>query len=148
MMVNKVGNKTMMLFFSVMIAIIFRPQYVESIILNSNPFWMPLEFDIGKGYFKANVFIFGLKQDAGLIRICVNAIATNHKLCHYMNAIEEEGQKPQIAVHGGIFVFPGAQVPIGTKATVCLDLLTVGKIQCKNITSTSTQREQIVDFFM
>ena len=54
--------------------------------LYSNPFWMPLEFDLGKGYFKSNVFILGLKSDTGLVKICVTIMTTKHELCHYMNA--------------------------------------------------------------
>ena len=45
-----------------------------------------LEFDLGKGYFKSNVFILGLKSDTGLVKICVTIMTTKHELCHYMNA--------------------------------------------------------------
>ena len=122
----------------------------EASTVQSNPFWMPLEFDIGKGYFKANVFIAGLKEDAGLIKVCVSPEATNHTLCHFMDAAEEEGQivAPGISVHAGIFVFPSSHVPVNTDVNVCVTVLNNEKIQCKTIRNTSETVEEMVDIYL
>jgi hypothetical protein len=122
----------------------------EASIVQSNPFWMPLEFDIGKGYFKANVFIAGLKEDAGIIKICVNSEATNHTLCHYMSAVEE-GQivAPGVSVHAGIFVFPSSHVPVNTDVNVCVTILKNDeKTQCKTIRNSSEAVEEMVDIYL
>ena len=118
----------------------------EAYIVQSNPFWMPLEFDIGKGYFKANVFIADLKEDAGLLKVCVNSEATNHTLCHYMNAVEE-GQivSRGISVHAGIFVFPSSHVPVDTDVHVCVTVLKDKKTSCKTISNTPEMEEEMVD---
>jgi hypothetical protein len=111
---------------------------------------MPLEFDIGTGYFKANVFIAGLKEDAGLIKVCVNSEATNRTLCHYMNAVEEEGRiiAPNVSVHAGIFVFPSSHVPVNTDVNVCVTVLKDEKTQCKTIRNTSEEIEEMVDIYL
>jgi hypothetical protein len=125
------------------------PHYdiVEASTVHSDPFWMPKEFDIGEGYFKANIFILGLKENTGLINVCVSSQATDHKLCHYMNAAEEEGQviAPNISVHAGIFVFPSSYVPVDTDVDVCITILSTGKIFCKDTLNSSEQKEETVD---
>lgn len=123
---------------------------IEASVVQSNPFWMPLEFDIGTGYFKANVFIAGLAEDAGLIKICVNSQTTNHTLCHYMNAVEEEGQivAPTVSIHAGIFVFPSSYVPVDSDVNVCVTVLTDEKTQCKTMRNTSEAVEEMVDIYL
>jgi hypothetical protein len=108
---------------------------------------MPLEFDIGAGYYKANVFITGLNVDTEIIKVCVNSEATSHKLCHYMNASEEEGQvmSPYMAVHAGIFVFPSTQVPVNTNVTACVTVLMNQSISCKTVNSSYDESEQMID---
>lgn len=124
--------------------------HIEASFVQSNPFWMPLEFDIGTGYFKANVFIAGLAEDAGLIKICVNSQTTNHTLCHYMNAIEEEGQmvSPNVSVHAGIFVFPSSFVPVDTDVNVCVTVMKDHKTICKTIGNTADAKEEMVDIYL
>lgn len=121
--------------------------YIESAVLQTNPFWMPLEFDIGEGYFKANVFINGLKDDAGLMKVCVHPESTNHKLCHYMNATEEEGQiiSPYVSVHAGIFVFRSSLVPEETNVDACVTLLKDQRTVCKTIINTREGTEEMID---
>lgn len=120
---------------------------IEGVILQTNPFWMPLEFDIGKGYFKANVFLNGLKEDTGLIKVCVTPESTNHKLCHYMNATEEEGQiiSPHVSVHAGIYVFRSSLVPADTNVNVCVNILKDQRTVCKTISNTPKGMEQMID---
>lgn len=120
---------------------------IEGAILQTNPFWMPLEFDIGKGYFKANVFINGLKEDAGLIKVCVLPESTSHKLCHYMNATEEEGQiiSPYVSAHAGIFVFRSSLVPEGTNVDACVTLLKDQRTVCKTVDNTREETEEMID---
>lgn len=121
--------------------------YVEASISNSYPFWMPLEFDIGKGYFKVNVFILNLQEDTGLIKICAIALDTDHRLCHYMNAAEEEHQilSPNVSIHAGIFVFPSFQVPVNTNVEICVTTLNNEQTVCKTITNTTDSKEEAVD---
>src|SRR5262245_50909518 len=127
----------------------FGPAYfnTEALIVQSNPFWMPLEFDIGAGYFKTNVFVQGFKNDTGLAKVCVTAEATNRTLCHYMNPVEEEGQiiSPYSSVHAGIFVFPSSQIPVNSTANVCITILRDQKTICENITNDPKTIEQMVD---
>ena len=120
---------------------------IEGAILQTNPFWMPLEFDIGKGYFKANVFINGLKEDTGLIKVCVSPESTNHKLCHYMNAIEEEGQiiSPYVSVHAGIYVFRSSVVPADTNVNACVSILKDQRTVCKTVMNTQEGTEEMID---
>ena len=120
---------------------------IEGAILQTNPFWMPLEFDIGKGYFKANVFINGLKEDTGLIKVCVIPESTNHKLCHYMNATEEEGQiiSPYVSVHAGIYVFRSSLVPADTNVNVCVSILEDQRTVCKTVSNTQKETEEMID---
>ena len=126
---------------------LFNYTYIEGAVLQTNPFWMPLEFDIGKGYFKANVFINGLKEDAGLMKVCVLPESTNHKLCHYMNATEEEGQiiSPYVSVHAGIFVFRSSLVPEDTNVNACVTLLKDQRTVCKTIINTREGTEEMID---
>ncbi len=121
--------------------------YIEGAVLQTNPFWMPLEFDIGKGYFKANVFINGLKEDAGLIKVCVLPESKSPKLCHYMNATEEKGQiiSPYVSVHAGIFVFRSSLVPEETNVNACVTLLKDQRIVCKTIINTREATEEMID---
>ena len=120
---------------------------IEGVILQTNPFWMPLEFDIGKGYFKANVFINGLKEDTGLIKVCVIPESMNHKLCHYMNATEEEGQiiSPYASVHAGIYVFRSSLVPADTNVNVCVSILEDQRTVCKTASNTQKETEEMID---
>lgn len=120
---------------------------VEAAVVETNPFWMPLEFDIGTGYFKANVFIAGLKTDIGLVKICVTSEVTNHKLCHYMNAAEEEGQiiSAGVSAHAGIFVFPSSQIPLDSNVNVCLTVMKDGKTFCKTVKNSGTTTDEMVD---
>lgn len=120
---------------------------IEASVVQSNPFWMPLEFDIGTGYFKANVFIAGIKEDAGLIKICVNSQATNRTLCHYMNAVEEEGQivAPDVSVHAGIFVFPSSYIPVDTDVNICVTVLKDHNTICKTIRNTPDAKEEMIN---
>jgi hypothetical protein len=121
--------------------------YTEGAVLQTNPFWMPLELDIGQGYFKANVFINGLKEDTGLIKVCVVPESTSHKLCHYMNATEEEGQiiSPYVSVHAGIFVFRSSLVPEDTNVNVCVTLLRDQRNICKTTSNAQEAAEQMID---
>lgn len=121
--------------------------YVEGAVLQTNPFWMSLEFDIGKGYFKANVFINGLMEDSGLIKVCVLPESTSHKLCHYMNATEEEGQiiSPYVSVHAGIFVFRSSLVPEETNVNACVTLLKDQRTVCKTVSNTREGTEEMID---
>ena len=123
---------------------------IEASVVQSNPFWMPLEFDIGMGYFKANVFIAGLAEDAGLIKICVNSQASNRTLCHYMNAVEEERQivAPNVSVHAGIFVFPSSYVPVDTDVNICVTVVKDHKAICKTISNTADVKEEMVDIYL
>jgi hypothetical protein len=133
---------------SILITITLMLNYnIEGAILQSNPFWMPLEFDIGTGYFKANVFINGLKEDTGLIKVCVTPESTNHKLCHYMNATEEEGQiiSPHVSVHAGIYVFRSSEVPADTNVNVCVSILKDQRTVCKTISNTPKAMEEMID---
>jgi hypothetical protein len=127
--------------------ILYSGSTVEAAIVQTNPFWMPLEFDIGTGYFKANVFIAGLKSDTGLLKICVTSNVTNHKLCHYMDAAEEEGQiiSSGVSAHAGIFVFPSSQVPPNSNASVCLTVMKDEKTICKTIYNSGKSTEELVD---
>lgn len=120
---------------------------IEASVVRSNPFWMPLEFDIGKGYFKTNIFIAGLHENTGIVKVCVTSQATNHTLCHYMNAAEEEGQiiAPYVSVHAGIYVFPSFQVPVDTDLNVCVTILNDDKILCKSIRNTGVTTEEMVN---
>lgn len=120
---------------------------IEGAILQTNPFWMPLEFNIGKGYFKANVFINGLKADTGLIKICVVPESTNHTLCHYMNATEEEGQiiSQYVSVHAGIYVFRSSLVPADTNVNACVSILKDQKVVCKTVINTQKGTEEMID---
>jgi hypothetical protein len=108
---------------------------------------MPLEFDIGKGYFRTNVFIAGMKGDTGLIKVCVTSQVTNHTLCHYMNAAEEEGQiiSPYVLVHAGIYVFPSFQIPVGTDLNVCATILKDDKKLCNTVRNNGETAEELVD---
>jgi hypothetical protein len=137
------------IFYAISLMSLLYPQRVESLIIVSNPFWMPLEFDLGKGYFKANVFIYGLQKDTGLVKICIT-INTQHKLCHYMDAVEEEGQiiNSHVSVHAGLFVFPSTQVPIDAKAIACLTILKSSKTFCEEVDTTLQMRETTVDFHL
>ena len=65
-----------------------------------------------------------------------------------MNGAEEEGQviAPNVSVHAGIFVFPSSYVPVDTNVNVCLTILNTGKTLCKDITNSSEEKEEIVDF--
>jgi len=122
----------------------------EASIVQSNPFWMPLEFDIGKGYFKANVFLNGLKADTGLMKVCVTPEFTNHKLCHYMNATEEEEEEgqiisPYVSVHAGIYVFRSSLVPPDTNVNVCVNILKDQRTVCKTISNTPKGIELMID---
>jgi hypothetical protein len=152
---RKIGKKHLISTFRAMsisillfISFILYYSYVEASVVQSNPFWMPLEFDIGTGYFKANVFISGLKVDTGLLKICVISQATNHKLCHYMNAAEEEGQiiHPYVSVHAGIYVFPSSQVPVDTDVNVCVTILKDNKIICKTVSNSAETTEEMARF--
>jgi len=118
---------------------------VGALVTRGNPFWLPLEFDIGTGYFKTNVSILGLKDDTGLIKVCVTPEAIRHKLCHYMNA-QEEGQviAPNITVHAGIYVFPSSYIPIGSNLDICITILGEQKAVCKVINNTSKEIEERV----
>jgi len=130
------------------ISFILYYSYVEASVVQTNPFWMPLEFDIGKGFFKTNVFIAGLKGDTGLIKVCVTSQVTNHKICHYMNAAEEEGQiiRPYVSVHAGIYVFPSSQVPVGTDVNVCVTILKDNKTICKTVSNSAETTEEMARF--
>jgi len=120
---------------------------IEASFVRSNPFWMPLEFDIGKGYFKTNVFIAGLNENTGIVKVCVTSQVTNHTLCHYMNAAEEEGQilAPYVSAHAGIYVFPSFQVPVDTDLNVCVTILKDDKILCKSIRNSGDTTEEMVN---
>jgi hypothetical protein len=120
---------------------------IEGAILQTNPFWMPLEFDIGKGYFKANVFLNGVQKDTGLIKVCVTPESSSHNSCHYMNATEEEGQiiAPYVSVHAGIYVFRSSLVPPDSNVNVCASILKDQRTLCKSISNTAKGMEQIVD---
>ena len=120
---------------------------VEGAILQTNPFWMPLEFDIGRGYFKANVFINGLEEETGLIKVCVSPEATNHTLCHYMNATEEKGQiiSPYVSVHAGIYVFRVSLVPADTDVNACVTILKEQRTVCNTIINTQEGTEEMID---
>lgn len=120
---------------------------IEASFVRSNPFWMPLEFDIGKGYFRTNVFIAGLTEDTGIIKVCVTSQVTNHTLCHYMNAAEEEGQiiSPYTLGHAGIYVFPSFQVPVDTDLNVCVTILKNDKILCNTVRNSGDTTEEMVD---
>lgn len=123
---------------------------IEATVVQSNPFWMPLEFDIGTGYFKANVFIAGLKEETGLIKVCVTPEASNRNLCHYMNSTEEEGQiiAPNVSVHAGIYVFPSSYVPVDTDVNICVTVLKDQKTLCKTIRNTHEAKEEMVDIYL
>ena len=116
-----------------------------AIITQGKPFWMPLEFDIGTGYFKTNVFIVGLKEDTGLIKICVTPETIRYKLCHYMNA-QEDGQiiAPNVSVHAGIYVFPSSYIPVDSNLDVCITILKDQKAFCKVISNTAESIEEKV----
>jgi len=120
---------------------------IEGAILQTNPFWMPLEFDIVKGYFKANVFLNGLQKETGIIKVCVTPESSSHNLCHYMNATEEEGQiiSPYVSVHAGIYVFRSSLVPPDTNVNVCASILKDQRTVCKSINNTAKGMEQMVD---
>ncbi|HKQ21706.1 MAG TPA: hypothetical protein VJS91_06680 [Nitrososphaeraceae archaeon] len=130
-----------------LISIMLYSTNIEASLVQSNPFWMPLEFDIGEGYFKANVFVAGLKNTSGLIKICATSQATNHTLCHYMNAPEEEGKiiSPYIAVHAGIYVFPNSQIPVNTNLNVCVTTLKDDKVFCKTVRNSGETTEEMID---
>lgn len=158
MTVSKIRGKPLIAFISpltiptllfILFTVHFSGNDTDASIFQSNPFWMPLEFDIGKGYFKANVFIAGLKEDAGLIKVCVNPEATNHTLCHYMNAVEE-GQivTPGVSVHAGIFVFPSSHVAVDTDVHVCVTILNDKKTSCKTIRNSPETVEEMVDIYL
>jgi len=131
----------------ILILLVSSPFYAEASIVTSHPFWMPLEFEIGNGYFKVNVFILNQQENAGLIKVCAIAINTDHRLCHYMNAMEEEHQtiSPNVPVHAGIFVFPSFQVPVNSEVDVCVSTLNDDRMTCKTITNTDESKEEIVD---
>lgn len=120
---------------------------IEGAVLQTNPFWMPLEFDIGKGYFRANVFINGLKEDSGLLKVCVIPESTSHKLCHYMNATEEEGQivSPYVSVHAGIFVFRSSLVPDDTNVDACVSIMKDQRTVCNTVTNSRDRTEEMID---
>lgn len=120
---------------------------VEGAVLQTNPFWMPLEFDIGKGYFRANVFINGLEEDTGLVKVCVLPENTSHKLCHYMNATEEEGQvvSPYVSVHAGIFVFRSSLVPDDTNVNACVSIIKDQRTVCNTVTNSRDRTEEMID---
>lgn len=145
-LISSFSNKSIIIFLFISLLVLYLSR-VEASTVQSNPFWMPLEFDIGKGYFKTNVFIAGLKGDTGLIKVCVTSNITNHKLCHYMNAAEEEGQiiSPYVSVHAGIYVFPSFQVPVDTDLNVCVTILENHKTLCKTVTNTGKTSEEMVD---
>ena len=116
-----------------------------AIITQGKPFWMPLEFDIGTGYFKTNVFIEGLKEDTGLIKVCVTPETIRDKLCHYMNA-QEEGQmiSPNTSVHAGIYVFPSSYIPVNSIINVCVTILENQETICKKVHNTPQSIEEKV----
>jgi hypothetical protein len=121
--------------------------YIDGAVLQTNPFWMPLEFDIGEGYFKANVFINDLKEDAGLIKVCVLPESTTDKLCHYMNATEEQGQiiSPYVSVHAGIFVYRSSLIPEETNVNACVTLLKDQRTVCKTLSNGREGTEEMID---
>jgi len=130
------------------ISILYSISFISNtgaIITQADPFWMPLEFDIGTGYFKTNVFIVGLNEDTGLIKVCVTPEVISHKLCHYMNALEE-GQiiAPSISVHAGIYVFPSSDIPVDSSLDICITILKDQKTLCKVINNTPEAKEEMV----
>ena len=141
-------DKSQIVLFSIFATSIFHLTLlgnVEAIITQGSPFWIPLEFDIGDGYFKTNVSILGLKEDSGLIKVCVIPEAIRHKLCHYMDA-QEEGQiiRPNFTVHAGIYAFPSSYIPIDSTLDICITILKDQKTLCKVITNTPEEMEERV----
>jgi hypothetical protein len=118
----------------------------EALIIQSNPFWMPLEFDIGKGYYKVNVFITGLSEDSGLLKICVTFKGTSVGWCHYMDA-KEEGQivAPNVSVHAGIFVFPHSEISNDQMIETCVTIIKDERSICKNNFFSTENDELMVD---
>lgn len=145
-LISSFSNKSIIILLFISLVLYFIR--VEASTVQSNPFWMPLEFDIGEGYFKTNVFIAGLKEDTGLIKVCVTSQDTKHNLCHYMNAAEEEGQiiAPNISVHAGIYVFPSSQVPDDTNVNVCVTVMKDQSTLCKTVTNYPESTEEMIDF--
>jgi hypothetical protein len=120
---------------------------VESTSIESEkPFWIPYRLNVGEDYFKINVFMLGIKEDTGLIKICVTSIFHGSHLCHYMDAYEE-GQiiRPFVSVHGGIFVFPSNQVPENSSIDICVTLMSYDVKSCKTVINTSANTEELVD---
>jgi hypothetical protein len=97
----------------------------------------------------ADIFTVCLKEDTGLIKVCVTAEGTNHKLCHYMNAAEEEAQtlSPGISVHAGIYIFPCSQVSIDTNGN-SFTILKDQKTLCKTIRNSYEVTEQMIDIYL
>lgn len=145
LLINSFGFLTALILY--LSFILYSSSSVEAAVVQTNPFWMPLEFDIGTGYFKANIFVAGLKSDTGLLKICVTSNVTNHKLCHYMDAAEEEGQiiSSGVSAHAGIFVFPSSQVPQNSNVSACLTVMKDKKTICKTIHNSGKSTEEMVD---
>jgi hypothetical protein len=113
---------------------------------NEKPFWLPLRLDVGEDYFKVNVFVLGVNENTGLIKVCANSTTSSSSLCHYMDA-NEEGQiiHPFVSVHAGIFVFPSYQVPENSIVNVCVTIISNNSNICKNVTNSIVNREEMVD---
>lgn len=113
---------------------------------SEKPFWLPYTIDVGEDFFKVNVFILGVQEDTGLLKVCVVSEHKKSQLCHYMDA-KEEGQiiRPFVSVHGGIFVFPSNQIPESTTANVCVTLLLNGTKECKSVLNSLANTEEVID---
>lgn len=147
---GKFINKQLTISFSTMAILIFylisfNNSNTGAVITQGTPFWMPLEFDLGKGYFKTNVFIVGLQEDTGLTKVCVIPETMRYKLCHYMDA-KEEGQLigPNISVHAGIYVFPSSYIPVNSSLNTCITIMKDQKTECKVINNTAETIEEKV----
>lgn len=110
------------------------------------PFWLPFRLDVGEDYFKVNVFVLGVNQNTGLIKVCVNSTTSLSSLCHYMDAGEESQIiRPFVSIHAGIFVFPSDQIPEISKVEVCVTIITNSSKVCKEVPNSLANREELVD---
>jgi hypothetical protein len=92
------------------------------------------------------VFLQGLKEDTGLLKVCVIAKETASRLCHYMESKEESQLiSPNVSVHAGIFVFPSFKAPVDTDVDICVYILNDGRTVCKTIQNNSEGKEEMID---
>ena len=141
-------NRSILLILIIIFGLFFPPyKQIESTTnVSEKPFWLPFRLDVGEDYFKVNVFVLGVNENTGLIKICVNSTTSFSSLCHYMGP-KEEGQiiRPFVSIHGGIFVFPSHQVPENTKVGICITIVSNSSKYCREVINSPDNKEELVD---